>query len=322
MRKTVPQKVNRTGQSVEMTSVEDFLDNVAYQKLKKLLHETVGLDCNGYRDDYLKRRFAVRLNATGTNTYSRYVRYLKRNPDEFQLVLNDLTVNYTTFFRDSDVYFHLEKTVLPKLLRSKEVRIWSAGCATGEEPYSLAILVHKLLGTSLSSHKVTILASDLDENVLTKAVKGEYHRKQLKCLDDSLISTYFSNNDESYQVKDSVKQLVRFEKHDLMKPSLRKGFDLILCRNVMIFFARESQQQIHMHFYNALREGGYLVIGKSEILSGEPSRKFLCTDVNCRVYQKSLAGGCCSQVGDLRVARADTLSLNNSAGGQLLVAQQ
>jgi len=322
MRKTVPQKVNRTGQSVEMTSVEDFLDNVAYQKLKKLLHETVGLDCNGYRDDYLKRRFAVRLNATGTNTYSRYVRYLKRNPDEFQLVLNDLTVNYTTFFRDSDVYFHLEKTFLPKLLRSKEVRIWSAGCATGEEPYSLAILVHKLLGASMSNHKVTILASDLDENALAKAVKGEYHRKQLKCLDDSLIGTYFSNNDETYQVKDSVKQLVRFEKHDLMKPSLRKGFDLILCRNVMIFFARESQQQIHMHFYNALREGGYLVIGKSEILSGEPSRKFLCTDVNCRVYQKSLAGGCCSQVGDLRVARADTLSLNNSAGGQLLVAQQ
>jgi len=105
----------------------------------------------------------------------------------------------------------------------------------------------------------------------------------------------------------------------LMKPSLRKGFDLILCRNVMIFFSRESQQQIHMHFYNALREGGYLVIGKAEVLSGLPSQKFLCDNVNCRVYQKSFAGGCSMSPDDLRVSKADTLSLNSSSGGQCLV---
>jgi len=309
------------GKSGEVMPVKEFLENVAYQKLKKLLHETVELDCNGYRDEYLKRRFAVRLTATGTNTYSRYVRYLKKNPAEFNLVLSNLVINYTTFFRDSDVYFYLEKVILPRLFKSNNVRIWSAGCATGEEPYSLAILVHKLLGKTLSNYQVRIFASDLDEDALAKAVKGEYHRKQLNGLEDSLIDKYFSNNGESYQVRDFVKQLVRFEKHDLMKPSVRKGFDLILCRNVMIFFSRESQQQIHMHFYNALRDGGYLVIGKSEILSGEPSKKFLCSDVNCRVYQKSLVDDCCRPSCDLRVAKADTLSLNNTAGGQWLVVQ-
>jgi chemotaxis protein methyltransferase CheR len=277
---------------VELTSVEveDFLENVAYQKLIRLLHETVGLDCGGYREEYLRRRFAVRLRATGTNNYRRYVRYLKKNPAEYDLVLENLVINYTAFFRDRDVYDYLENILIPKLLRSDEVRIWSAGCATGEEPYSLAILIHKLLGKKLPTCRVTIFASDLDEDALAKAVKGEYARKQLKGVEESLIDKYFRNNGGSYRVRDFVRKFVRFEKQDLMKPSLRKGFDLILCRNVMIFFSRESQQQIHMNFYNALRDGGYLVIGKSEILSGEPSKAFLCADVNCRVYQKPVTG--------------------------------
>jgi chemotaxis protein methyltransferase CheR len=310
-----------TGNPFEMMSVEDFLEDVAYQKMKKLLHESVGLDFNGYRDEYLKRRFAIRLRATGTKTYRQYVRYLQKNPAECNLVIDNLVINYTTFFRDRDVYVYLEKTVLPELFKSREVKIWSAGCATGEEPYSLAILVHELLGKRLPSYKVTILASDLDEDALAKAAKAEYGRKQLTGVEDSLIDKYFSSDGESYRVKDFVKRLVRFEKHDLMKPSLQKRFDLILCRNVMIFFSRESQQQVHMHFCNVLRDGGYLVIGKAEVLSGNVSEKFSCTDVNCRVYQKALAGGCRQSPFELRVAKGDTLSLNNSVGGQWLVVQ-
>jgi chemotaxis protein methyltransferase CheR len=305
--------------TVQTQSVEDFLEDVAYQKMKRLLREAVGLDFNGYRDEYLKRRFAIRLRATGTETYRRYVRYLQKNPAEFNVVVDNLVINYTSFFRDQDVYVYLEKTVLPRLFQSKSVRIWSAGCATGEEPYSLAILVHELLDKNLSRCQVTILASDLDEDALAKAEKGEYSRKQLSGMDDSLIDKYFDVKGESYQVKDFVKQLVRFEKHDLMKPSLRKGFDLILCRNVMIFFSRVSQQQVHMRFYNALRASGYLVIGKAEVLSGEPSEKFSCVDVNSRVYQKPLAAG--GAPFGLGVAKADTLSLNNSVGGQWVVVQ-
>jgi chemotaxis protein methyltransferase CheR len=219
------------------------------------------------------------------------------------------------------VYVYLEKTILPKLFRSNEVRIWSAGCSTGEEPYSLAILVHNLLSKTLSNCRVKIFASDLDEDALATAVKGEYNRKQLTGLEDSLIGKYFANDGASYQVKNFIRQLIRFEKHDLMKPALHKDLDLILCRNVMIFFSRESQQQVHMHFHNALREGGYLVTGKSEILSGEPSTKFLCVDVNCRIYQKSQASVGYRMPCDLGVAKADTLSLNNPAGGQWIVVQ-
>jgi chemotaxis protein methyltransferase CheR len=185
----------------------------------------------------------------------------------------------------------------------------------------LAILVHSLLGKELSNCRVKIFASDFDEDALAKAEKGEYNRKQLTGLEDSLIDKYFSNDGASYRVKNFVRQLIRFEKQDLMKPSLHKGLDLILCRNVMIFFSRESQQQVHMHFYNALREGGYLVTGKSEILSGESSKKFLCADVNCRIYQKSQARVGYRMPCDLGVAKADTLSLNNPAGGQWIIVQ-
>jgi chemotaxis protein methyltransferase CheR len=311
------------GEQGKMASVEvgDFLENIAFQKLKRLLNETVGLDCNCYRDDYLKRRFAVRLRATGTKTYSRYVRYLKKNATELPLVLNDLTINFTSFFRDMDVYVYLEKTILPRLFKSLEVRIWSAGCATGEEPYSLAILVHKLQEKETSNCKVTIFASDLDDDALAKAAKGEYNAKQLKGVDEAVINTYFSNNGTSYRVKDNVKRLIRFEKHDLMKPFPHKGLDLILCRNVMIFFSRESQRQVHMHFYDALRDWGYLVTGKSEILGGKAGKKFLCTDVNCRVYQKPWTGDGYRVFGYMGVAGIDTPSLNNPVGGQWLVVQ-
>ncbi len=297
--------------------VGDFLENIAFQKLKNLLHETAGLDCNCYRDDYLKRRFSVRLRATGTKTYSRYVRYLKKNAAELPLVLNDLTINFTSFFRDPDVYVYLEKTVLPRLFKAPEVKIWSAGCATGEEPYSLAILVHRLQEKKPSDCKVKIYASDLDDDALAKAVRGEYSTKQLKGVDEAIIAKYFLNSGVSYRVKDNIRRLVRFEKHDLMKSYPHNSLDLILCRNVMIFFSRESQRQVHMHFYNALREGGYLVTGKSEILGGEAEKRFLCYDVNCRVYQKPRAD---NGLG-MGVAKPDAPSLNNPAGGEWLVVQ-
>jgi hypothetical protein len=162
---SIEQVKQKMGQSVETTSVEDFLENVAYQKLKRLLHETVGFDCGGYRDEYLKRRFAVRLSATGTNTYRRYVRYLKKNPAEYNFVLNNLVINYTTFFRDRDVYVYLEKTVLPRLFRSNEVRIWSAGCATGED------LTHWLFWfTNCSVRRCQIIRSLFSPQTLTRTL--------------------------------------------------------------------------------------------------------------------------------------------------------
>ena len=274
-------------EQTKAVSLQDFLENTAFQKVKRLVQESAGLNCSGYRDEYLKRRFEIRLRATGSNTFAKYIIYLRKNPGEFNNLLNDLTINYTNFFRDTDVYVYLEKILLPKLFQSKNpVRIWSAGCASGEEPYSLAILVHKILGRSIANHPVTIFASDIDKDALSKAKQGDYQQKQLT-MDQILIDQFFTKEERCFRVKDFVKQIIRFEQFDLMKTTTHQSLDLILCRNVMIYFSREGQQQIHMGFYNALRNGGYFISGKSEILSGEPSRKFLTIDTQARVYQKA-----------------------------------
>ncbi len=273
-------------ESVKPESVNVFLENIAFQKLKRILHESAGLNCSGYRDEYLKRRFEVRLRATDSPTYGRYVAYVKKNPEEVQRLLNDLTINYTMFFRDVDVYTYLERTLLPKLLTNKAVRIWSAGCATGEEPYSLAILVHRILGNHLTDHSVLILASDIDKDALAKAEKGNYQKKQLNNLSQPMIDKYFTKEGEIYKVQNLVKPLIRFEQFDLNTPSSRNDFDLILCRNVMIYFSKEGQQRVHMNFYRALKQEGYFITGKAEMLSGEPAEKFMPVDVKCRVYQK------------------------------------
>lgn len=270
----------------QIQPVEDFLENMSFQRLKRNLQEKVGVNFSGYRDEYLKRRMNIRLRATNTNTFGRYLQYLAKNPEEYNVLLNEITVNYTTFMRDAEVYNYLECQILPKLLQKTPVRIWSAGCASGEEPYSLAILVHKILGDKLASRNVTIYASDIDKDALSKAAKGEYQEKQLQGINKLLVDNYFSKENEVYKVKSHVKQLVRFEEFDLMKPAAHTNLDLILCRNVMIYFSREGQQKVHMNFYNALRDGGYFVSGKAEILSGEPAAKFVPIDVKTRVYQK------------------------------------
>jgi chemotaxis protein methyltransferase CheR len=265
------------------------MEKMAFQKIKRLIYERAGLDCSGYRDEYLKRRFEIRLRATGVERYGKYLLYLKKNPDEFQNLLNDLTINYTMFFRDSDVYAYLEKRLLPKILSSSNpARIWSAGCATGEEPYSLAILVHKILGQSIANHVVTIFASDIDKDALSKAENGVYQEKQLGYLDAASFKKFFTKNGENCRVNDFVKRIVRFEQVDLNTSGLHENIDLILCRNVMIYFSKESQQLIHMNFYNALKDGGYLITGKSEVLSGEPFKRFLSVDTQTRVFQKPL----------------------------------
>ena len=268
-------------------SGEKFLDNAAFSRLKKVMRDGTNINFDCYRESYLKRRIKVRLAATKANTYSDYSRYLQVNPDEFDLLVNDLTINYTKFFRDTDVYSFLEESIFPELFSSKPwVRIWSAGCATGEEPYSLAILVNKVMKKGSNTGRVTIYASDLDKTALGKAKSGEYNDRMVEGVEESVLDQYFDFDNEVYRVKSDVKQFIHFEEHDLMALPPHRNLDLILCRNVMIYFSREIQQKIHMNFYDSLKYGGYLITGKTEFLGGEPSRKFVDVNSKLRVYQK------------------------------------
>ncbi|MCW3999159.1 MAG: protein-glutamate O-methyltransferase CheR [Candidatus Bathyarchaeota archaeon] len=274
---------------VEVGSVEAYLENSAYSKVKRMLYEAVGLDCSGYRDEYLRRRFEIRLRVTGCVSFGRYITYLRHHPEEYACLLNDLTVNFTSFFRDSDVYDYLEKKILPELLsKGKPVRIWSAGCASGEEPYSLAMLIHRVLGGKVTGGAASIYASDIDADALSKAKRGVYSTRQLGGVDAACLERFFKPEGEGFfEVRDEVKSLIRFGKFDLMQKPLQMNLDLILCRNVMIYFSRERQQQVHMNFFHALREGGYFITGKSEILQGQPAQVFSVVEPVVRLYQKN-----------------------------------
>jgi chemotaxis protein methyltransferase CheR len=239
---------------------ENFLEKMMFEKLKKEIHELIGVNCDGYRPEYLKRRIEIRLRATNSKTYGDYARYLKANPKEIDLLLNDLTVNYSLFFRDSDVFLFLKEKIFPEFSSSKTARIWSAGCATGEEPYSLAILANEYKEHSRIDFHATIYASDIDRDALAKAARGEYELNSLQGVEQSLIDKYFVHESKIFRVKNLVKGPVRFERHDLMTPPPHQTLDIVMCRNVMIYFSRESQQKIHMNFYGSLREGGYLII--------------------------------------------------------------
>jgi len=269
-----------------VVTTTDVFEKAAFERLKRMVNEKLGLNCNGYREEYVRRRFDIRLKETGTLTYSRYVNYLNKNPGEFDLLLKNLAINYTTFFRDSDVYLFLERTIFPALFVQPTVKIWSAGCSSGQEPYSLAMLALKVIEQRQYHCKVTIYASDVDREALADATRGVYGPNNLEGVEKWMISKYFLKEGNLFRVKDSVKELVKFGVHDLMKPYPHQNLDLVLCRNVMIYFSREGQQHIHMNIFNTLRPGGYFVMGKTESLSGEPAKRFKLFNVQCRVHIK------------------------------------
>lgn len=264
----------------------DVFERASFERLKKLVYQKIGLNCDGYREEYIRRRFDIRLKETGTLTYSRYVNYLNKNPGEFDLLLKNLAINYTTFFRDLDVYLFLERTIFPALFSQPTVKIWSAGCSSGQEPYSLAMLALKVIEQRQYNCRVTIYASDVDKEALADAARGIYASNNLEGLERWMVSKYFIKEGNLFKVKDSVKALVKFGVQDLMKQFAYQNLDLVLCRNVMIYFSREGQQHIHMNIFNVIRPGGYFVMGKTESLSGEPAKRFKPFNVQCRVHIK------------------------------------
>ncbi|RJP33048.1 MAG: protein-glutamate O-methyltransferase CheR [Actinobacteria bacterium] len=249
-------------------------DEAGLDLLLRLLHEEIGLNLRQYKPNYLKRRIGVRMRATGCSDYLQYRSYIKQDPQEGGRLINDLTINVTEFFRDQDVYEAIRKQVIPQLVQYKRegrmhsLRAWSAGCATGEEPYSLAILFLGALNAEKDprSWSLRITATDLDDKALEKAKAGRY--ETVKTLPRIVLEDYFAREGDAYVVKDEVKRPVRFMLMDIVKNPPLRHLDLILCRNVLIYFEREKQHSILEIFQRCLRPGGFLVLGKSEAIIG------------------------------------------------------
>ncbi len=266
----------RAAWSREVVQAFMELQGADFELLVRYLHKTRGLDLNQYKPNYLRRRIGVRMRARGCPDYHSYLHLLRLQPEEFNHLIDDLTINVTEFFRDEDVFEELRRAVIPSLIRDRKdmgilnLRMWSAGCATGEEPYSLAMLVREALTREggQESWNVRILATDLDEGALAKARKGRY--EDVKLLDGMSCEDHFVRAGDCYQVREELARMVKFLRHDVANQPPLRHFDLILCRNVLIYFEKERQRKILESFCEVLRKGGMLVLGKSEaILFGE-----------------------------------------------------
>jgi len=261
----------------------------AYESIKARIHKGRGLDVNQYKENYLKRRLAVRMRAVNRHTYLAYDEFLNNNEAEMNILLDRLTINVTQFFRDPEVFVELENTLLPDLLASTggRIKVWSAGCSSGEEPYSVAISISEAAEKSgVKDCPFEVYATDIDEAVLRHALSGKYEGHTLDNIAQARKTKYFRQEGKYYSVRDEIKNKVRFLRADLMKPFRENFFDIVLCRNVIIYFTRELQSRVLGFYHAALKDNGILFLGKTETMLSDYRDRFRCINIKERIFRK------------------------------------
>ena len=256
--------------------------------LKQFIERTLGMQCSNYKEDYIRRRILSRMRSSGNETFENYLRYLQATPAELENLRKALTINVTEFFRDHDVYEFIKKDILPSLFRQrKKLRIWCAGCSTGEEPYSLAMILSELMAQD-PGISARIFATDIDRVVLAKAKEGIYTQKAMVKLSEAQVSRHFIRlPDGDFQVKPYLKDLIRFQPHDLMSGvPVTRWLDLVICRNVTIYFTEKQKDELVKMFHGALVSGGFYIMGKTEYLGRAVDPLFAPHDSLQKIFKK------------------------------------
>ena len=241
------------------------LKNMAmdYEGFKEQVFRLTKIDLSAYKERQMKRRIDALINKNSIKTYDDYVNLLKTNKTAFDEFVNYLTINVSEFYRNPEQWKVLEKDVFPDLINrfGKRLKIWSAACSTGDEPYSLAMV----LGNLVPLEQVKIIATDIDKQVLEKAKLGLYNEKSLKGLPKQYIDKYFTKvNDRTYQISDKIKKCVDFKEHNLLKDPYPTNCDIIVCRNVLIYFTEEAKEEVYKKFNASLKKDAYLFVGSTE----------------------------------------------------------
>lgn len=262
--------------------------NEDYAGICQILREQKGFFLDGYKDLCIKRRIAARIRAVGLHAPEEYIALLKDNAEEQERLLTALTVHVSHFFRNPSTYAVLERRVLPELLAKArqgrcKVRIWSVGCSCGEEPYSIAMLCRSL---ARKGDQLSIIATDLSSDALQRAKQGCFRASRLAEVPASLLQENFNPQGGSFQLVNEVRQAVRFFRHDILSDPPLYRADLILCRNLLIYFSRGQQQEIIQTLAEALTPGGYLVLGRAETLMHGSRHMFTCVDPAERIYRR------------------------------------
>ena len=270
---------------------EAEVDPLGFLSLTGRIAAESGFPCSSYKERCLRRRIAVRMRARGVHTFAAYERVLDADAREWERLLDALTINVTKLFRNWDSWAVIAREVIPALWRApgEEIRAWSAGCSSGEEPYSLGVLFRahaEAAGDLEALGRVRILGSDIDRASLAAAEVGRFGELSFSDTPPPLRERWFSPGYPA-EIAHGVRQLVRFERRDLLHDGAPQGpMQLILCRNVLIYFDRESQERLLAAFRDLLAPGGFLVLGKVETLLGDSRRGFAAVDPRERIFRR------------------------------------
>ena len=259
------------------------------ERLMEKIYRERGFDFREYRKSTLTRRLGRRLNARGAITYGDYADVLDKDPAEYDKLFNDLTINVTSFFRDKMAFNVLKELVMPALAGrgAKNIRVWSAGCSTGEEPYSIAMILLEFLNRDIGKWEITILATDIDLRALERAREGVFMAKDVEGIRPAWLERYFVPAGKGFSAKPVVRELVTFQTHNLGSDPPYQDVDLAVCRNVLIYFMPTLQARVLKSFYKGLKQGGFLLMGKAEQPVGEAKGLFYCVDKKAKLYRKT-----------------------------------
>ncbi|WP_070121137.1 CheR family methyltransferase [Bacillus marinisedimentorum] len=232
-----------------------------YSRFVEKVKRKSGIDLSLYKEAQMKRRLTSLRDKKGFASFDEFFDAIDRNVPLFEEFLDRMTINVSEFYRNYKRWEVLENKILPMLIRDgNRLKVWSAACSTGEEPYTLAIMLSNLQRL----HQFDILATDLDENALQRARLGVYPERSLQEMPNPLKERYFTRDESVYTIGDTIKQAISFKKHNLLADSFDSGFDLIVCRNVMIYFTEDAKDELYRKFSSALRPGGVLFVGSTE----------------------------------------------------------
>ena len=268
---------------------EEVARETELDPLLQFLYETHGSDFTGYKRSSLARRVQKRLDQLRLTGYDEYIDYLQVHPDEYAALFDTILINVTGFFRDPPAWDRIRNDVLPQIVNARNkdqpIRVWSAGCASGEEAYSIAILLAEQIGSDEFRHRVKIYATDVDEEALSRARQGVYSLKELAAVPDDLREKYFEIHGQRGVFPPDLRRCVIFGRHDLLQDAPISRIDALICRNTLMYFTAETQARVLARLHYALNDSGILFVGRAEMLLTH-ANLFAPLDMKHRIFTK------------------------------------
>lgn len=275
-----------------------------FESLLEYLRFRHNFDFTGYKRSTLMRSVQLRLNDIAIESYSDYREYLEAHPDEFTLLFNTVEINFSCFFRDISTWDYIKAGIIPRIIagksQSEQIRVWSAGCATGEEVYTLVMVLAEALGIEEFQKRVKIVATDVDSEAIQQAMLGTYDSHKVLDIPPYLLNKYFQQSSQGYIFSPDLRKSIIWNRHNIIEDAPMSKIDLLVCRNALIYFTPEAQTKVLARFYFSLVDSGILFLGKADGIPNDTDfftpislkqhifSKALKSKINQRLLHKSL----------------------------------